>query len=156
MAKGSGVTVKIDHQKIPIIAKVLDYAGMGLVPAGAYANRKFTMGDVYISSMVPGNIVDILFDPQTSGGLLISVKESHVEKLLVSLKDTPTEFAIIGHISEQEDKFVTVKKDITTVMWYNKIVISRSKVMKKITNDLIKGVSIKIYECRLFKQILDA
>ncbi len=41
-------------------------------------------------------------------------------------------------------------------MWYNKIVISRSKVMKKITNDLIKGVSIKIYECRLFKQILDA
>lgn len=109
MAKGSGVTVKIEHQKIPIIAKALDYAGMGLVPAGAYANRKFTMGDVHIGSMVPGNIVDILFEPQTSGRLLISVKESYVEKFLVALKDTPTEFAIIGHISEQEDKFVTVK-----------------------------------------------
>jgi len=108
MAKGSGVTIKIDHKKIPIIPQALEYADMGLVPAGAYANKGHTSGGVYIDSTVPQNIEDILFDPQTSGGLLISVKESHAEKLLDALKDTPTEFAIIGHVVEQENKFIIV------------------------------------------------
>ncbi len=109
MAKGSGVTIKIDHKKIPIIPKALEYANMGLIPAGAYANRQYTADDVFIDDIVPKNIEDVLFDPQTSGGLFISVKKSHAEKLLEALKDTPTESSIIGYVVEQEDKSIIVE-----------------------------------------------
>ena len=109
MAKGSGKTIKIDHKKLPIIPQALEYANMGLVPAGAYANRKYTEDQISIASGVPRDVEDVLFDPQTSGGLMISVVESKAEELLRALKDTPTESAIIGYVVEQEDKYVIVE-----------------------------------------------
>ncbi len=109
MAKGSGVTIKIDHKKLPIIPQALEYASMGLVPAGAYANREHTADDIYIDKKVPKDVEDVLFDPQTSGGLLISVKESKARELLEALKDTPTESAIIGYVVEREDKYLIVE-----------------------------------------------
>lgn len=109
MAKGSGVTIKIDHREIPIIEKALEYANMGLVPAGAYANRKHTDKSIVISEKVPKNIEDVLFDPQTSGGLLISVEKEKAEELLEALKKTPTEYAIIGHVVEKQDKDLIVE-----------------------------------------------
>lgn len=109
MAKGSGVTIKIDHKKLPIIAKALEYANMGLVPAGAYANRKHTAENIYIDSIVPKDVEDVLFDPQTSGGLLISVKESKAEELLQALKHTPTDCAIVGYVVEKQDKCLIVE-----------------------------------------------
>lgn len=109
MAKGSGLTIKIDHKKLPIIPQALNYASMGLIPAGAYANRKHTADQIYIDKIVPKDVEDVLFDPQTSGGLLISVKESKSLELIEALKDTPTEAAIIGCVVEQEDKCVIVE-----------------------------------------------
>lgn len=109
MAKGSGKTIKIDHKKLPIIPQALEYANMGLVPAGAYANRKHTEDQISIDSAVPRDVTDVLFDPQTSGGLMISVIESKAEELLRALKDTPTESAIIGYVVEEEDKYVIVE-----------------------------------------------
>lgn len=109
MAKGSGVTIELDHKKIPIIQKALEYANMGLIPAGAYANRKYTLGNITINSGIPKNIEDILFDPQTSGGLLISVREDKAKELLRELVGTPTEFALIGSVLEKSDSWVIVK-----------------------------------------------
>lgn len=109
MAKGSGMTIKIDHKKLPIIPKALEYANMGLVPAGAYANRKHTADQIMIDGSVPKDVEDVLFDPQTSGGLMISVVESKAEELMEALKDTPTESAIIGYVVEKEDKAVIVE-----------------------------------------------
>ncbi len=82
---------------------------MGLIPAGAYANRKHTQADININKEIPKNIEDVLFDPQTSGGLLISVREDKAEELLKELVGTPTEFALIGSVIEKQDKWVIVE-----------------------------------------------
>ncbi len=109
MARGSGVTIKIDHKSLNIIPQALEYANMGLVPAGAYANRNHAGEHVHIDPKVAKNIEDVLFDPQTSGGLLISVKASHVDKLMEALKHTPTESAIVGYVVEKEEKALIVE-----------------------------------------------
>ena len=82
---------------------------MGLVPAGAYANRKFVGDKVEFSEDVPEEVQDVLYDPQTSGGLLISLPKENVDLLLKNLKNTPTKYAVVGEVIEKEDKYIIVK-----------------------------------------------
>ena len=72
MATASGVCLNLDVRKIPYFADAVEYAKMGLIPAGAYKNRGHSEQYVDIGS-TPEHYVDLLYDPQTSGGLLISV-----------------------------------------------------------------------------------
>ena len=109
MATGSNVTIKINYKNVPILEKALEYAEMGLIPAGAYSNRNYVGKNVYINEDVPKNFEDVLFDPQTSGGLLISIPEDKADKLMEELKTTPTEFAIIGEVYEKEEHYVVVE-----------------------------------------------
>lgn len=109
MAEGSSVTIKIDHKSIPIISKALEYARMGLVPAGAYANRGYIGDNVKFRNEIPNDIEDVLFDPQTSGGLLISLPKANVDQLLEELVGTPTKFAVIGEVVEKEDYYLIVE-----------------------------------------------
>lgn len=109
MATGSSVTIKIDSNNIPIISRALEYANMGLVPAGAYANRNFVGDNVKISKDIPKSLEDILFDPQTSGGLLISIEKDKVQALLKQLESTPTKFAVVGEVIEKGEHFVIVE-----------------------------------------------
>jgi selenide,water dikinase len=100
MVSGSGAGMLIDSKSLPVFAEALEFATMGLIPAGAYKNRKFRESMVHISSDVPLALADILFDPQTSGGLAISVDKSHAEQLLNSLHKKGIEWArIIGEIT---------------------------------------------------------
>ncbi len=73
MALGSRVSLHFFADKIPIIPGAYDYAAMGLVPAGAYRNRDYILGNVHLEEQVSEPIRDILMDPQTSGGLLVSM-----------------------------------------------------------------------------------
>jgi selenide, water dikinase len=100
MVSGSGVGMRINSKSLPVFTEALEFASMGLIPAGAYKNRKFRESMVNISSDVPLALADILFDPQTSGGLAISVDKSHAEQLLNSLHKKGIEWArIIGEIT---------------------------------------------------------
>lgn len=109
MAEGSDLTIKIDHKKIPLITNTLEYARMGLIPAGAYANRRHVGENIKFEEKIPDDIKDILFDPQTSGGLLISLPEEQAELLLKELANTPTKFALIGKVVEKEDHYIIVE-----------------------------------------------
>lgn len=109
MATGSSVTIKINYKDIPIINNALEYAQMGLVPAGAYANRGHIGENVFINEYVPQDIEDILFDPQTSGGLLISIPREKAELLLEELKSTPTKFALVGEVIEKQEHYIIVE-----------------------------------------------
>jgi len=109
MALGSSVTIKINHKSIPVIDKALEYARMGLVPAGAYSNRKHAGDRVKFNGEIPEEMKDVLYDPQTSGGLMISVPRENVELLLERLKNTPTDYAVIGEVVEKEDYFIIVE-----------------------------------------------
>lgn len=109
MAEGSSVTIKIDYKSVPIIQNALEYAQMGLVPAGSYSNRQYIGDKVKFVISIPDDIKDVLYDPQTSGGLLISIPKDNVELLLKELKNTPTEYGVIGEVVEKEEHYLIVK-----------------------------------------------
>ena len=99
MAFGSKVNVKIAGNSVPLLPEAAEAAKMGLVPAGAYANRGY-LSTVEFAQTVPENIRDLCFDPQTSGGLLISVPAADSGSLLEALHKAGVSAAtIIGEIT---------------------------------------------------------
>jgi selenide,water dikinase len=99
MVVDSGCGVRINSASVPIIAEALEWAAMGLIPAGAYSNRTFSDGWVDFSYNVNQNVQDVLYDPQTSGGLLIAVTARDAEQLVSELKDNGVNCAaIVGEV----------------------------------------------------------
>lgn len=107
MASASNVTFKLFKDKLPIIQSVKEYAKMGLVPAGTYNNRSYLDGKFELKD-VDEFLQDILFDPQTSGGLLVSVPKDEGVKLLSELETLEIEAAIIGEVVEFKNKHIIV------------------------------------------------
>mgnify|MGYP002063956100 CR=1 FL=1 len=82
---------------------------MGLIPAGAYRNREFRESMIDIGETVGRSRGDVLFDPQTSGGLLISISENQAGALVEALKDRGIgDAAQIGEIIEGPDERIHV------------------------------------------------
>ena len=99
MVTDSPFGVRLMTEKIPIMPVAFDYAAMGLVPAGAHKNREFREKMVAFSPDMDRTMQDILFDPQTSGGLLICVERDRADDLLGELKEKGIrEAAIIGEV----------------------------------------------------------
>jgi len=96
----SGQTaIEINYNKIPIIKAAFDLAEYGLFPAGAYRNEEYYEQFCKIEINKPDSHRMLLFDPQTSGGLLLSVPEAKAEKLLAELINSGIESAsIIGQV----------------------------------------------------------
>ncbi len=110
MALGSNVTMVIDSNKVPILDGVKENAEMGLIPAGAYRNREYIKKHVEIDGSVPTYLEDILFDPQTSGGLLISLPKNRADELLEYYRQNlSTEFSLIGEVIDKKDKYIKIK-----------------------------------------------
>lgn len=109
MIVDTGNSVQIMSDRLPVIPEALEFAAMGLIPAGAYKNLEFRQTMTDIASMIDRALQDILFDPQTSGGLLISVEASHAETLQKELlsKGTPCA-AIIGEIVAEPSEKIRV------------------------------------------------
>lgn len=106
MAEASQVTLIIDMKSVPVINEAFEFAQMGLVPAGSYRNRKYFSNKVNCDG-IEEQYIDLAYDPQTSGGLLFSVNESHLDNIMKELKENlNTEFALIGKVAEKQDKFI--------------------------------------------------
>jgi selenide,water dikinase len=108
MVSGSGFGVRIKADSVPIYPEALEYAAMGLVPAGAYRNRDFRLFMVDFAPTVNRILQDVLFDPQTSGGLLICVAPEKAEDLLKALKEKGVQdAAMVGEvITEPKEKIL--------------------------------------------------
>ncbi len=109
MAKGSGVSLKFYSKQIPLISNVEEYARMGLVPAGTYSNKKHLGDNVFFQDNISEVMKDILYDPQTSGGLLISVPKNLADELMEALSISPTKYAIIGEVVEKGKAYIMVE-----------------------------------------------
>ncbi len=102
MAAGSGTTLHIKADSVKYHPEALEPAEMGFIPDGAYKNRDY-VGDHYKTvKPVQRAMLDIMFDPQTSGGLLISVAEKDADSLLADLL-YHTDAAIIGYVTKMLD-----------------------------------------------------
>lgn len=108
MAHGSGVSMEISSKDVPIISEAIEYANMGFVPAGTYDNRAHVGEQCMIDSSVPTILIDILFDPQTSGGLLISVCAEKSEEMITELKKIEMTTSIIGRVVALKEKYLYV------------------------------------------------
>ncbi len=110
VAEASKVTIEINASAVPVMAGALDHASMGLVPAGAYRNKKYFTDRVDINGDIDETMVDVLYDPQTSGGLLISLPEDQAEKLIQIYEDSlEVPFAIVGKVTAKGDKALIVR-----------------------------------------------
>jgi len=110
MIQGGQVGMVIYAESVPILTEAVEFARMGLVPGGTYRNREFRINMIEMDGNIPQYMQDILFDPQTSGGLLISVSAAKAEKLLAGLRDAGVvEAVIIGEVLEQPVGRIIIK-----------------------------------------------
>lgn len=100
MAEAGGVTVHIMSASVPYQPAAPELARMGFIPAGAYHNRDFLEGRARVSAGIPLWLEDILYDPQTSGGLLLCLPERDAKKL---------GYPVVGYIGNKSEYSVVVE-----------------------------------------------
>ncbi len=108
MAEASGVTVEILASAVPVMARAREMAKMGLIPAGAYRNRDFFGPRVEMAADVPLDLADVLFDPQTSGGLLVALPGEQAKTYAARLRDLGQPAAVVGRVAEKSGCSVRV------------------------------------------------
>jgi len=109
MVSGSGAGMRIHSGQVPILAEAREFATMGLIPAGAYKNRDFRRQMIVWDEAVPRALLDIFFDPQTSGGLLIGVDGMQADALTAALKAGGVhDAAIIGEVIAGPEEMIRV------------------------------------------------
>jgi len=98
LACASNVTVAIDAAAVPVLDGALELASQGMLTSGDKTNRDYVGGDVQIDSSVDENLVKLLFDPQTAGGMLIAISEDKSAALLAALNRNYPHARIIGRV----------------------------------------------------------
>lgn len=101
MAQGSCAELTIDHRLISILDGAIAFAEMGIVPGGAYKNRSAVQDLLTVAETVSEAQLDVLCDPQTSGGLLIAVPERFADMAAEAItKVSPYAADIIGSVAD--------------------------------------------------------
>lgn len=104
MAKASNVTFKIESAKVPLLPDVLSLIEQKMLTRGDKNNRIYVGDTVIINETVSREMQSALFDPQTAGGLLISLEESKAESLIERLETA----VIIGRVEEFKERLIEV------------------------------------------------
>ena len=108
MAAGSGVSMTISASRVPLLEGALECIRAGMVPGGLKANRSFIESCVEFAVEVPELMRMVLCDPQTAGGLLISVAPADSERLLAQLRDAGVPAAEIGEVLAKQKPLIAV------------------------------------------------
>ena len=109
MVLGTDIGVIIESRAVPVLPEALEFAAMGFVPAGAHRNRSFRQEMVKLAPDVSPIMRDVLFDPQTSGGLLIGCAKKHAFELKNRLiAEGVKNTAIIGEVFENEKGMINI------------------------------------------------
>lgn len=111
MLKSGKKSAELYMDAIPVYPHVFKYISDGLMPAGLYRNMDYVINNIEATSHVDNNALKVIFDPQTSGGLLLSVPESLVLDFLQMLKNKNLEGSIIGKITEDGIGKIKIYKD---------------------------------------------
>ena len=119
VAQNSGVGIKVNAAAVPLLPKVVEYAGQGLCPGGLFRNKDFYACSVEINDSISRYMQDIIFDPQTSGGLVISLDADKAPKLLQDLQE---EFGLTYLFISHDLSVVEYVANRVAVMYVGKLV----------------------------------
>jgi len=100
MAQASGVCLAIDFDSLPLYARVMEMARQGLIPGGSHKNREHYLPQICNHADVSAEQLDILADPQTSGGLLMAVAPEKLQILLDEFKERGVSAWVIGSVDK--------------------------------------------------------
>ena len=108
MALAGGVSLRFDHKTIAFLPAAREYSRQGHLAGGLKNNRDFLAGCVEISSKVPEEIQNLLFDPQTSGGLLISLEAAKAAPLASQLEAISIPARVVGEVTPKAGPLLSV------------------------------------------------
>jgi selenide,water dikinase len=108
VALASDVAIRLFSRNVPLLAGAMECARAGHIPGGLKANREFAECVVEYEADISEEMKALLFDPQTAGGLLISVAAGDQEKLVSDLRDLGLPAAHIGNIEESTKSYIKV------------------------------------------------
>lgn len=117
MSENNNISIKLNLSSISMINSAIKYASIGVIPKGLYDNKSFVEPYIKCEDYIKSEpLYDILFDPQTSGGLAICVDEEYTHDLVKDLKNHGCLcYDIIGKIVEKQDKNIIIA-------WFNSII----------------------------------
>ena len=108
MLANDPLEIVIESEQLPILSQVKEYLEFGLIPGGLYRNQDYVK-DIFCASSVPEVKKDLIFDPQTSGGLLISLPEKEALLLLDEIKTAGVpEVKIIGSVKSADQPKISL------------------------------------------------
>jgi selenide,water dikinase len=108
MANASGVSLRIEASRVPLLPGALECVRRGYVPGGLKANRQFAEGCVETDEGVAQDLLNLLYDPQTAGGLLISIAASDAKRLVAELQNACVEAVEIGEVVPKQKPLIAI------------------------------------------------
>jgi selenide,water dikinase len=96
-------TIHLHSKDVPFLEEAIEQAQMGIIPAGSYNNQTFLKNKIDFKKEINPDLEMILFDAQTSGGLLICVDERKSKILLKQLNDSGIDAKIIANVEKKQD-----------------------------------------------------
>ena len=109
MAKGSKVAIEVDHAAVPLLEGALELASQGLLTGGDKSNRQYVGDDIEIDAGIDTDLLKLLFDPQTAGGMLIAIGAEKAESLLSRLRENYPTAAVIGRVTPAGPPSIVVR-----------------------------------------------
>ena len=102
MIEGSGLGMVIETSAVPFFPEIREFVESGVVPGGLHRNRNFRLPMIEVGPSCPDWMVDVLFDPQTAGGLLIAIAPEEAPKLVEKMRAGGiTEATVVGKITTE-------------------------------------------------------
>ena len=108
MAEGAGLTAVLRYEDVPLMDDVEEFARMGIIPAGTYRNHDYFADRVRVSEALPQVAADVLFDPQSSGGLMFAIGPDEADEFQDVLSAEGIDSNVVGEFEEKRDCFVRI------------------------------------------------
>lgn len=109
MIAASKLSAEIWADRLPIWPEAIELAKMGIIPGGCYTNQEYMKDRTFFEDDVPVFIRDIMFDPQTSGGLLMTIAENRLDILTYSLRERGVGFSVVGRLRSENQGKIFIK-----------------------------------------------
>lgn len=109
LACASNVTIEIDSARVPLINGALELARIGMLTGADKTNREYVGDDISFDEGIDANLIKLLYDPQTAGGLLLSIAEERANDLLSELRRNYPRAEVIGTVMRHAGRTIVVK-----------------------------------------------